>query len=624
MELDFQNFKVQDIKTVGNHKVVNPPHKINFNCENFWIIGEIGRGKTTFFDKIYHFFCFNEKATSPIQDLTTNLTIKLKNKESYNIVFNTYSKEKITVLRLDDYNESESSNILKKKGIIDNNLLKLNFISQNMQDDAIYNSNLKVSNFFELNKEYFLDERENRILNRFSEIIKEQTKLYKNLINQKFQINHTILNLSREIEKNEETLDNIQLFIENIEKIKDYINNLKVDNELRELYVKKKNIESEIFGQKSKLKKLNQIKKFGQEYSTRKKDDTFLRSLYVNYEPICPICSNFVSFNKFKTRYNSKNCYLCGDSSYDYIEQEESISDEKSNEKPKLANIKSLQYFLNKKINELKREKENIDKEINKFKQFTQPIDQDLKEIINNNYLDLTRPRFSLDEEFNRKVELKNHYSELIQNQKELLNNHQKKLEVLQKNEKLTRYVREILNKNYESLKEKFEENIQAIFKNFIKDLRYYWSKLTNESIKTIIYNKNEDILKIAAVSTTGTRFFFNITSLRLTDQRHFSQGQSNALRFAIHFSIIKNLYEKFQKFPLKTIIIDEPPLGIKKELFNVIKEDLIPKLDFQFIILSTEKEELFLEWKEDNFKPYDRFYSTKSSQLQKLISEFW
>ncbi len=158
VELDFQNFKVQDIKTEGNHKVVNPPHKINFNCENFWIIGEIGRGKTTFFDKIYHFFCFNEKATSPIQDLTTNLTIKLKNKESYNIVFNTYSKEKITVLRLDDYNESESSNILKKKGIIDNNLLKLNFISQNMQDDAIYNSNLKVSNFFELNKEYFLDE----------------------------------------------------------------------------------------------------------------------------------------------------------------------------------------------------------------------------------------------------------------------------------------------------------------------------------------------------------------------------------------------------------------------------------------------------------------------------------
>ncbi|GAG47664.1 unnamed protein product, partial [marine sediment metagenome] len=176
------------------------------------------------------------------------------------------------------------------------------------------------------------------------------------------------------------------------------------------------------------------------------------------------------------------------------------------------------------------------------------------------------------------------------------------------------------------TLKDKLEDKIKELFKSFIRNLRSYWSKLTDEPLRTIIYDKNDDLLKIGAVSTTGTSFLFNIKSLKLKkEERHFSHSQSNALRFAIHFSIIKNLYERFGKFPLKTVFIDAPPSSIKERLYKIIKDDFIDTFDFQFIILSKEKEEPFLDWKEKEFFPYkEGFLSTKSREVQKLISEYW
>lgn len=532
-----------------------------------------------------------------------------------------------TIIRLDDLEESDSLNILKKKGIIDNDLLKLNFIPETEDNDAIYNSDLNLTNFFELNKKYFLDNQDNLVLKRFSNIIKEQKELLRNIRTREFQLNHTILNLEREIEKNEELLNNFQSFIANFNKIKDYIKNLRVDNKLRELYVKKKKIQEEIFEQESKIKKFNQIKKFDMSYPSKKKDDkALIKNLYINYEPLCPICSNFISIDSFRRRYNSDMCYLCGDSPYDYIEKEESIERENTKDVPKIKDLKSLQYFLNNKKNELIKEKENIEDEINEYKQFTQPIDGDIKKIISQNYLDLTRPRFSIDEELNRKKKLVIHYSELIKNQEEILKDVEKNIEFLQNREESLNKIIKILKKSYQALKDKLDEKIKEIFKNFIKDLRSYWSKLTDDPLRIIIYDKNDDLLKIGAVSTSGRSFLFNIKSLKLRkEERHFSHSQSNALRFAIHFSIIKNLYERFGNFPLKTVFIDAPPPSIKERLYKIIKDDFIDTFDFQFIILSKEKGEPFLEWNEKEFFPYkEGFFSTKSREVQKLLSEYW
>ncbi|HEC37308.1 hypothetical protein LCGC14_0474040 [marine sediment metagenome] len=626
VDLDFQNFKVQSVVTDGNQRVINPPHDINIKCENFWIIGDVGRGKTTFFDKFYHFFCFREDINSPIQGLKTNITIELKNEESLKLNFTRLEKKR-TIIRLDDLNESDSLDILKKKGIIDNYILKLNFIPETEDNDAIYNSDLNLTSFFELNKIFFLDNRDNLVLRRFSDIIKEQNELFRNILTQEFQLNHTILNLYRGIEKNEELLKNFQSFITNFNKIRDYINNLKVDNKLRELYTNKKKIQEKIFEQESKIKKFNQIKKFEDNYPSKKKGDkAFIKYLYINYEPLCPICSNIISMDSFQKRYNSDKCYLCGDSPYDYIEKEETIHAEDTVDESKIMDLKSLQYFLNNKKYELIKEKEKIEKNIKEYKQFTQPIDNEFKKIINQNYLDLTRPGFSIGEELNRKKELKNHYSELINSQKEILKDHEEKIDFLQhKKESLNKKIK-ILEKSYQTLKDKLNVKIKNIFKNFIKDLRSLWTKLTDEPLKTIVYDRNDDLLKIGAVSTSGNRFLFNLKSLKLKkEERHFSHSQSNALRFAIHFSLIKNLFERYKKFPLKTIFIDAPPSGIKERLYKIIKEDFVNKLDFQFIIFSKEKEEPFLDWNEKEFLPYESgFFKIKSREGQKLISEFW
>ena len=389
----------------------------------------------------------------------------------------------------------------------------------------------------------------------------------------------------------------------------------------------KKKIQDKIFEQESKIKKFNQIKKFEKNYPSKKQEDkAFMKSLYINYGPLCPICSNFISMDSFQKRYNSDKCYLCGDSPYDFIEKEETIDGEDTEVESIIIDLKSLQYFLNNKKNELIKEKEKIENNIKEHKQFTQPIDNEVKKIINQNYLDLTRPGFSIEEELNRKKELKNHYSELVNSQKEILNDHEEKIDFLQQKKESLIKIKKILEKSYQTLKDKLDAKIKNIFKKFINDLRSLWSKLTDDPLRTIIYDRNDDLLIIGAVSTSGSRFLFNIKSLKLKkEERHFSHSQSNALRFAIHFSLIKNLFEKYEKFPLKTVFIDAPPTGIKERLYKIIKEDFLNKLDFQFIIFSKEKEEPFLNWNEEEFLPYEMgFFRIKSNEVQKLISEYW
>ncbi len=575
---------------------------------------------------MYHFFCFRVKEDSPIQGLKTDLTIELKNSDLLKIHF-TRIEKKTTVTMLDERDEEDIIDTLKNKGIIDNFLLRLNFISQNEENDQIYGDNLKLSNFFELNKKYFLDNRDFELSNRFSEIIKEQNSYFENILKQKSQVNLAILNLGRNLEKNVNILKNIQEFIDNYEEIKKFIQFVKVDKNLTDLNTKKKELQEKIYEFETKIKNLNQIKKFDSTYtSQQKKIKPQIKGLYIDYEPLCPICSNYVSLNTFKGRFNSEICYLCGDSIYDYIEKEESIIRTEEAEKGDVKDIKSIQYELNNKKNDLIKEKEELLDKIREYKQYTRPIDENIKKIIDENYLDLTRPRFSINEEFHRKLELKNHYSELIKNQKELFEKHNHKIKIIEDKESIVKKIIDILQKSFFSFKKKMDEKIEDLFKKFIKQLRFYWGKLTNEPIKTIIYDDTEALLKIGAVSTTGTPFKHPLTSLKIKkeEQRHFSKSQSNALRYALHFSLIKILYEKFGNFPLKTIFIDEPASGIKERLYKLIEEDFIKSYNFQFIILSTIKEDPFNDWKEEIFPPYDRYFRVKSKEVQRLISEYW
>jgi hypothetical protein len=98
-ESNFQDFKIKFIDAHENPRVDNPQVQRDLHEDKIIIHGEMGTGKTTFFDKIYHLFVDKDAPVSPIKKLTTDILIKLTNSEiTEDLVFKTNSRDKITYI----------------------------------------------------------------------------------------------------------------------------------------------------------------------------------------------------------------------------------------------------------------------------------------------------------------------------------------------------------------------------------------------------------------------------------------------------------------------------------------------------------------------------------------------
>jgi len=157
-KIDFQDLKIKYVKTNENRKVDNPAHEIAFNKKNYFIIGEMGTGKTTFFDKIYHAFVSREEVSSPIQNYITDIEIILENKKNeYSLVFKTSTTEpKKTNIYLSNNNQESSLELLESLGLINNHINQIFFISQLPKDDKLFEDLTKIKDFT-LFSEFFYD-----------------------------------------------------------------------------------------------------------------------------------------------------------------------------------------------------------------------------------------------------------------------------------------------------------------------------------------------------------------------------------------------------------------------------------------------------------------------------------
>ncbi len=131
-KFEFKDLKISSIKTNENRRVDNPHHEIKIDNNNFLIIGEMGTGKTTCFDKIFHPFVSSDEIHSPIQGYLTDLKIIFNNDaEQYNFVFKTSTSERKTKVLLNENDEEKSSSLLNQIGLFSNKYLPIFIILQN-------------------------------------------------------------------------------------------------------------------------------------------------------------------------------------------------------------------------------------------------------------------------------------------------------------------------------------------------------------------------------------------------------------------------------------------------------------------------------------------------------------
>ncbi|MBD3350259.1 MAG: hypothetical protein GF364_02120, partial [Candidatus Lokiarchaeota archaeon] len=122
---NYENLKIKKIITNENTSENNPAHSLNLDGNNFKIEGEIGMGKTTFFDKIYDIFIQPKKYGTPIKGWKNTSSLILKSSEvEYQIDIKSNSVDRTSQLLINSQNDL---NKLENLGILNNIVNCANF-----------------------------------------------------------------------------------------------------------------------------------------------------------------------------------------------------------------------------------------------------------------------------------------------------------------------------------------------------------------------------------------------------------------------------------------------------------------------------------------------------------------
>ncbi len=599
-KLDYQNFKVKKIRTNENNQVNNPSHKIDFNNNNYWILGDINTGKTTYFDKIYDFFVRPKDYGSPIKtNIMNRSTLELSNQAGdLEIILDikSNSDRKVSEILFDSNSNTINMQIY---GLLENKLNLINFITQKTINDEFFKQqNFNISNFSDFSYNYLI---KNNILQIFNEIQSSKNRIKQNIKvieKELISIDLNIINLESEIKDLSERKDNIELFLNHTNQIKDYLDNYQKDEEIEDLLATKKEILRKKKVLKSRQKREESTKKY--ENKVFKKTDEKIKELYYELDPFCPICGNAQTLKAFKKKFDKTSCYLCGEYTFDY-EIKDTLEVEKNTQQVEDDDK------LFKRINYLKEELRKISRKINiklnKKKKIE--ISNELRKLLNVYYLDLIRPGFSFDEEIQRKKELKENFEYLY-------NTKTKELEPI-KNKKQNLTEEQKRNKNnlvqlklvLEEIKTKQQDKIFKLLDKIGKSINDYWEKITNDPIGGMFYFSNSQSLQYITVSNNNKPWPNPIRDIKKDNQ--LSDSALNALRYAIHLSFLKILYDESANLPLKFIIIDTPDNEINSAFYNLLKEDFIEKREFQIILLSTSKSTPFESWSSERFEKYEK-----------------
>ena len=136
-----------------------------------------------------------------------------------------------------------------------------------------------------------------------------------------------------------------------------------------------------------------------------------------------------------------------------------------------------------------------------------------------------------------------------------------------------------------------------------------------------MFYFSNSQSLQYVTVSNNNKPWPNPIRDIKKDNQ--LSDSALNALRYAIHLSFLKILYDERAYLPLKFIIIDTPDYEIDSAFYNVLEEDFIKKRNFQIIILTTSKSALFESWTSEKFEKYEKRKKMDKETRQMVIDYY-
>ena len=165
-------------------------------------------------------------------------------------------------------------------------------------------------------------------------------------------------------------------------------------------------------------------------------------------------------------------------------------------------------------------------------------------------------------------------------------------------------------------------------FYNYVNDITQFWKLISNDNKKTVNYNPIEDCLFIATISKNDKVRYSRINSLKTRKhQGRLSSSQLNALRYVIHFSLIKNILKKFKRLPIQSIFIDDPDNEFRKIFFEFIEREFIESLDYQIILFTTDsdliKKKTLQGWKSKYFERNDKIQDSNTKTFQETIMKF-
>lgn len=613
-KLDYQNFKIKKIRTNENNQVNNPSHEIDFDKENYWILGDINTGKTTYFDKIYDFFVRPMDYGSPIKtNILNSSTLALLNQvEDLEIILDikSNSDRKVSEILI-----NSNTNDFQIYGLWENKLNLINFITQKTIDDEFFKQqDFNIGNFSDFSYNYLI---KNNILQIFDEIQSSNNQIkqdIKTIENELISIDLNIINLENETKDLSERKYNIELFLNYTNEIRDYLENYKRDEEIENLMVAKKEILRKKKGLKNRLNREESTKKY--ENKVYKQTDKNIKDLYYELDPFCPICGNAQTLKAFKKKYDKASCYLCGEYKFDY-EIKDTIKVVKKPEKVEDGEnlVKKIDYLND----ELTKIIKKININLNKKKKTE--ISNELRKLLNVYYLDLIRPGFSFNEEIQRKKELKENFEYLYKTKTKDLELYKKKKQTLTEKQKRSKNNFVQLKSVLEEIKTKQEDKIKKLFNKIIQSISEYWQRITNDPIGDMFYFSNSQSLQYVTVSNNNKPWPNPIRDIKKDNQ--LSDSALNALRYAIHLSFLKILYDEHAYLPLKFIIIDTPDYEINSAFYNVLEEDFIKKRNFQIIILSTSKSALFESWNSEKFEKYEKRRKMDKETRQMVIDYY-
>ncbi len=548
------------------------------------IVGVNNTGKTTSFEKLFHFFCNYQKEKTSINRLVTKIELILindKNKnQEYSIKYHSRfgldgQRFQISKLILDETGNVKQSleiqdpeRFLKQHLLIDYNLNETMFVNEIPGESFV--------------SKFCITEEKFRELFRISVINKLFETVRKNLskIENKIQRTNDFINAYElDISQNKYKLKNIK---KDSKKDKFLVDNdvklIQANQEFEKISLKiKEQAEEELTNYRAKrneLAKKNEVLKELEKFNPALLNDKYdaLYQIIYNY---CFECDSIILLEDFKKRVLTDRCYVCGIGEKDYslefsVLPENDLTDLINRKNTIIDEINKLKYQMNEFLIDKKdmiSKPENIREEIWKEIQFMANVEEEItsaKERFPSYNIKISTIK-------QKNIEIRN---TIVKKQNELIELKTNQDALLLLNEKLLKYEEDI----YIKVKEK----VFSITNNILMEL-------SEENIGAIDFDEKGNLVYINSIFKNDDKIEFEDKHINYKDsKKKISQGilKKIDIAFSLAFLFIN---KEFSIKPLNMLILDSLHNFDNKDI-KLLLRDLSKKNDYQILIFNTEK----------------------------------